>query len=688
MKRLHLLAAIATTTFAFLSNALPVHAATSASRHGFTWSFSSDRPTGTFANGDPWVLGPVTITKITPGDSAGRNGSMRDPAPNSQQGYTSQIINGGQTYNSGNDVARQLPLTIGNATSIVSSQTPPSFVSGGSISDKYAVLTVLMTQPAAGSFRPPYHGTDKTIPGNISQLNYGKLPSLAPVAGALDLATVTSWYEPIHYDHYSGWDNTHTAARMQSPGYGRQLADWYSHGLLHLCLNHSRAQKEPLLIRLIQQGIDNWGFVKNGGNYYHDGGHQFGRKAVALLAAHMLDDAAMLQTVSQPGKFQEDQQTWVVTQADVGRVVMSGYPYTQSDVGMAEWGVRHYYEQNRDDSRWSTSGTPYRFVCGHAMLAGALWGNIMGIRGKWNWEPYFLYCDRFWARENGNRGSWTPSPSSSSPNAIHVFVANMWEAYRQNTPQTSTVGSPSFGPAPGNYSNAQNVTISSATSGATIRYTTNGNTPTSSSGILYSSPVPISATTTLKAIAYKSGMVDSSVETALYTFGDYATTTSSAAFLNVPLDKTYTQQFTVEWEATPSTDNIDALMGLSRGAVSAPTGLACIARFNPSGQIDARNGGGYAAANAQNYSAGIRYHFRLVVNGFSPGAYDLFVKPSGGSEMKIADAYAFRTDQASITSLGNLGLSSPTGSISVSNVITTTAEVTRPSAPKRLRIAR
>jgi len=79
------------------------------------------------------------------------------------------------------------------------------------------------------------------------------------------------------------------------------------------------------------------------------------------------------------------------------------------------------------------------------------------------------------------------------------------------------VAAPSFSPGGGAYSSAQSVAITTSTSGASIRYTTNGSTPTSTSGTLYSGPVSISVTTTLKAIAYKSGMTDSSVTTATYT---------------------------------------------------------------------------------------------------------------------------------------------------------------------------
>ena len=81
---------------------------------------------------------------------------------------------------------------------------------------------------------------------------------------------------------------------------------------------------------------------------------------------------------------------------------------------------------------------------------------------------------------------------------------------------TQTVATPTFSPAAGTYSEAQNVTISCATSGATIHYTTDGSTPTTNSPT-YSSAIPVSSTTTIKAIAVKSGMNNSSVATATYT---------------------------------------------------------------------------------------------------------------------------------------------------------------------------
>ena len=81
-------------------------------------------------------------------------------------------------------------------------------------------------------------------------------------------------------------------------------------------------------------------------------------------------------------------------------------------------------------------------------------------------------------------------------------------------------------------------TISCSTSGATIYYTTNGNTPTTSS-TQYSSPITLSGACTIKAIAVKSGMNNSSVASQSYSpaspvvYKTYAATTGSDQYVDI-----------------------------------------------------------------------------------------------------------------------------------------------------------
>jgi glucosylceramidase len=81
-----------------------------------------------------------------------------------------------------------------------------------------------------------------------------------------------------------------------------------------------------------------------------------------------------------------------------------------------------------------------------------------------------------------------------------------------------TAATPTFSPAAGTYTSAQTVSLSDSTPGASIYYTTNGTTPTAGSTLfLASTPIAVSATTTIQAIAIASGYLSSSVATGTFT---------------------------------------------------------------------------------------------------------------------------------------------------------------------------
>lgn len=75
---------------------------------------------------------------------------------------------------------------------------------------------------------------------------------------------------------------------------------------------------------------------------------------------------------------------------------------------------------------------------------------------------------------------------------------------------------PTFSPPGGSYSIAQSVSISTLTGGATIYYTTDGSTPTTTSTI-YTGPIAVGVNQTLKAIATAPNFLQSAVATASYT---------------------------------------------------------------------------------------------------------------------------------------------------------------------------
>ena len=85
-------------------------------------------------------------------------------------------------------------------------------------------------------------------------------------------------------------------------------------------------------------------------------------------------------------------------------------------------------------------------------------------------------------------------------------------AYTIMTPAAT----PAFSVAPGTYAAAQMVSITGATAGSSIYFTTNGSAPTTSSS-LYSGPIAVSASETLQAIAVAPKCNNSAVAAAAYT---------------------------------------------------------------------------------------------------------------------------------------------------------------------------
>lgn len=130
-----------------------------------------------------------------------------------------------------------------------------------------------------------------------------------------------------------------------------------------------------------------------------------------------------------------------------------------------------------------------------------------------------------WNAASGRDEQVVSTPVAQGDGLTYSFTYNKGSpAY--NTPTfTYTVGSsggtvatPAFSPAAGSYPSAVTVSLSTATGGAVIHYTTNGTTPTRYSK-KYTAPFSIASTTTVKALAVKTGMKTSAVASATYTIG-------------------------------------------------------------------------------------------------------------------------------------------------------------------------
>ena len=109
-----------------------------------------------------------------------------------------------------------------------------------------------------------------------------------------------------------------------------------------------------------------------------------------------------------------------------------------------------------------------------------------------------------------------PYHSNNLSSSDYNFYLDLFVKTEGIEPPTPVVTTPTFTPEAGTYNEPQTVSIACATEGATIHYTLDGSDPTESSPV-YSEPISIEETTTIKAIAMKEGYDNSAIAEATYT---------------------------------------------------------------------------------------------------------------------------------------------------------------------------
>jgi hypothetical protein len=156
---------------------------------------------------------------------------------------------------------------------------------------------------------------------------------------------------------------------------------------------------------------------------------------------------------------------------------------------------------------------------------------------------------------NSSTGVISLTPSTAETDAFMVQVSDSTGATTQKLFSITVTGSaptaaatPTFTPAAGSYSVSQTITIACATAGASIFYTTNGSTPTTSS-TPYTAPIMINTTSTVQAIAIAAGYTQSAVGSAAYTIN-----TAGAVYKFNPGDYAIVPQYGITNEASTSND--------------------------------------------------------------------------------------------------------------------------------------
>lgn len=405
---------------------------TSVTQFGITWTFDRALPFGQFANGDYWVVrdgGSFKITSITPGWDGVRNGTMVNPLPNSAQGFDSRVV--WFNYDAGKNIADKLPYTVAQPVSIVSCISMAATQTYQL--DTVAVLTVLDDLPPDGAFRPPYAGSNKSIPATASDLDYSRLRSLdsGSLSNVPNMGTVVAKFERPWIDLHNSFYAAHLHPLSNQANYGREICNNTGEAGLMLNLDFSNTEKELLLIRYVQLGIDIYGLARNGHVWMADGGHKQGRKLPLLIAGAVLNNETMLNWADAGSHmiFQEDLQTDYVDQTLIN-ITNSGSwdpdvrnpsyrAYSSSDLGNAEWAIRYHANPEKSDADW---GALYRVVNGGPGVATSLVVHVMDLKPQWNWPAFFDYHeDRYWPAERNRVGE--------GPNAISRFAHSAWLSY-------------------------------------------------------------------------------------------------------------------------------------------------------------------------------------------------------------------------------------------------------------------
>lgn len=126
-------------------------------------------------------------------------------------------------------------------------------------------------------------------------------------------------------------------------------------------------------------------------------------------------------------------------------------------------------------------------------------------------DPYLAYPPQRTDITYGRYGDQAPltigyleTPTPGAPNHTRGF--------------DGFVADTKFDPDRGFFDTPFGITIATATTHATIRYTTDGSEPTESNGVDYTGPIPVSATTVIRAAAFRNNLRPTNIDTHTYLF--------------------------------------------------------------------------------------------------------------------------------------------------------------------------
>jgi hypothetical protein len=146
-----------------------------------------------------------------------------------------------------------------------------------------------------------------------------------------------------------------------------------------------------------------------------------------------------------------------------------------------------------------------------------------------------------------------------------------------------------------------------------------------------------------------------------------ATSSGSTVVTNTAMTQR-TGRFTATADVTPGKAYMDGGVMLGQNTMAGWADGAVIVLFAGNGTIQARRGDAYAADASVPYKAGTSYRVRMDVD-VTTHTYSVYVTPAGGTEVRIATNYGFRTAWKQVTALGTWAAIAGNASISACNFV-------------------
>jgi len=444
----------------------------SVAQYGIKWTFQEPARVGQFINGDWYVIGPATIKAIEPKPLYGseiprreldrndrerkqehriRNGFMLNPPAKMEVAYDSGVRNWFTP-----SLIQRLPVMMKPGDSLVSTiSMSKNLILHAQLRNKIergvddsspirtaGVLTCVREPQPADAFRPGFCDREHRI-YLARNLQRQLLPSAVATPGMPKIQqyvrfTQRPWVGTCFFGFEEPVENM--------PQYGLEYGRVVGISSLLLCTDIKPEQKEPLLVNLVQVGIDLGSVVRAGHPGWTGwGGHGSGRKLPIVLAGILLGDNELANINNSFPKvsFGEDEQTAYGDCWTGARVVFTGHSGIDAATGAGRsrgngWGPYEHMPPSQWKQGQNTSESYRRCCTSVGWVAQALVLRLIHAEKAWNHDAFFDYVDR-WMYEDDTVFVRTIKEATGRDHdkewarqgqAWDAFVNEMWAEHR------------------------------------------------------------------------------------------------------------------------------------------------------------------------------------------------------------------------------------------------------------------